>query len=542
MSSTSGYNGNPNLPKAGARYNLTPDQIVEFKKCMDDPVYFAENYFKIVHIDHGIVPFKLYPYQADAVKLAQSNRKLVVNASRQSGKTSIATVIILHYALFNEDKKIALLANKGEMAREILSRIQLAYEYLPLWLKCGVKEWNKGSVEFDNGTKIIAAASSSSAVRGQSISLLYIDECAFVPNWEEFSASVLPTLSSGNQSRLIYTSTPNGLNHFFEYCEGAKKDANGFAYLEVPWWKVPGRDEEWKETMLGMIGHDQEKFEVEFNCEFMGSSGTLLSGACLKRLEHKQPIHINHGYGYKVYEEPKPNHNYVLVADVSRGKGLDYSAFQVIDISEVPYRQVATFKNNMITPIDYAEYIYRTVVAYNNAYVLVEVNDIGAQVSDLLHFDYEYEYVLKSESAGRAGKRIFGGFGKSNFDRGIRTTTQVKSTGCSMLKLLIEQNKLLIVDIETIRELSVFSKKGNSYEAESGHHDDLVMGLVLFAWLSQDDFFKGLTDDNIMHHLREQSEEDIMENLTSFGFSVDGTDYYEHQTEYGGYRTFDDGF
>jgi len=534
-----GYNGNHNIPKANTRRNWTQEMVEEYIKCKDDPIYFAETYFKIVHVDRGLIPFKLYEYQKDIINASQESRKVAVNASRQCGKTSVATVIVLHYALFNDNKFIALLANKGDMAREILSRIQLAYEHIPNWLKCGVSEWNKGSVEFDNGTKIIAAASSSSSIRGRSVSMLYIDECSFVENWSEFSASVLPTLSSGQNSRTIFTSTPCGLNHFYHYCEGARKGTNGFRLIEVPWHRVPGRDAAWKEEIMGTINHDAEKFEVEFNCSFIGSSGTLISGACLKMLFPTQPESTMPGYGYVQYAEPKVGRQYVLIADTSRGKGLDYSAFQVIDVTDIPYTQVAMFKNNMITPIEYTDFIFNVGKRYNEATALIELNDIGGQVADLLYFDYGYENIIHTESHGRAGKRVSGGFGK-NIDRGIRTTKTVKSLGCSMLKLLVEQNKLQLIDAATITELNVFSKKGTSYEAEPGHHDDLVMCLVLFAWLTQDKFFTEMMDVNVLHHLRDRTEDDMMADLVPFGFYSDGIEEFDgsaEQLEDGGWWT-----
>ena len=525
----SGYNGNPNLPKANTQHNWTADMINEYIKCKADPVYFAETYFKIVHVDKGLIPFKLYEYQKEAIRLSSLNRKFVMNASRQCGKTSVATVIILHYALFNDSKKVALLANKADTAQEILSRIQLAYEYLPHWLKCGVSEWNKRRVEFDNGTIIIAAASSSSSIRGQSVSMLYIDECAFVERWEEFSASVMPTLSSGKETRMIFTSTPCGLNHFFHYVDGGKNGVNGFSVLEVPWTAVPGRDLKWKEDILGTINHDLQKFEVEYNCAFEGSSGTLISGAVLKSLKAQMPVQIMAGYGFSIYEEAIPGHRYFCIVDVSRGKGLDYSAFHIIDTTNVPYKQVAVFRNNMITPTDYAAFIYRACKMYSDAFVLVEINDIGGQIPDLLSYDYEYENIIFTESHGRSGKRVSGGFG-GNVDKGIRTTKTVKAVGCSMLKLLIEQKKLEVVDKHTIAELNTFSQKGKSYEAEPGHHDDLVMGLVLFAWLSQDAFFVEMNDDNILQHLRDRSDQDMLDDLVSFGFRFDAADDYAEPT------------
>lgn len=284
--SLNGYNGNPNLPRAGSSKMWTPDRVMEFEKCMDDPIYFAETYFKIVHPDHGLIPFKLHDFQREAIEAFQTTRKLILNTSRQVGKTTFATAVILHFALFSTTKPlIALLANKADTAREILSRIQLAYEYLPDWLKGGVKEWNKGSVIFENGAKILASASSSSAIRGKSVALLYIDECAFVDHWDEFSASVLPTLSSGKTTKMIFTSTPNGLNHFYYYCDGAKLGTNGFKYIEVPWYKVPGRDEEWKKEVLEGINHDMEKFVCEYECVSYDSMITLSDGAITKQIQ-----------------------------------------------------------------------------------------------------------------------------------------------------------------------------------------------------------------------------------------------------------------
>lgn len=524
---------NPNLPKANAPKEWSAELLLELKRCREDPVYFAEKYFKIVHVDHGLIPLKLYDFQRNAISLATDNRRLVINASRQVGKTTIATAIILHFALFNKDKTVALLANKADTAREILSRIQMAYEYLPDWLKGGVKEWNKGSVIFENNSKIIAAASSSSAIRGKSVAMLYIDEMSFIEHWEEFSASVLPTLSSGKETKTIFTSTPNGLNHFFYYVEGAKLGTNGFKYLEVPWYDVPGRDEAWKQEVLETINHDQEKFEAEYCCSFQGSSGTLISGATLKTLFPTQ--YLRKKDGLTQYADPAPGRTYALIVDVSRGKGLDYSAFHVIDVTDSTYHQVCTYRNNMVTPTDYTAVVHNIATAYNQAMVLVEVNDIGGQVSDQLHNDYEYENIISTESAGRAGKRVSGGSGPS-VDMGIRTSKQVKAIGCSVLKLLIEQGRLKIYDKETIAELNTFSRKGTSYEAEPGNHDDLVMGLVLFAWLTQDLYFKDLTDFDMMKHLRDRTDEEIREELVPFGFRVDGLeDAFEEQIQPSGW-------
>lgn len=511
-----GYLGNQNIKGKGAAINFTPEMVREYLQCAKDPIYFAEKYIKIVHVDHGLIPILMYDYQKEIVEAITHNRRVSVNTSRQAGKTTTAVAVILHYVLFNDHKTVALLANKGDAAREILDRIKIAYEALPKWMQQGVVEWNKGSVEFENGCKIIAGATSSSAIRGKSISFLYIDETAFVENWDEFFASVFPTISSGNTTKILFTSTPKGLNHFYKTCEGAKEGKNGYIYIEVPWWKVPGRDEKWKKETLEGMDFDMEKFAQEFECAFLGSSGTLIEGSKLKSLVIREPIFERDKI--RQYEQPVKGHVYIIVSDVSRGKGLDYSAFQVIDITKMPYKQVCTFRDNMITPIDYAAIIHMCTKMYNDAYVLIEVNDIGEQVSDTLHFEYEVETILYTESAGRSGKRISAGFGRS-VDKGIRTTKSVKAIGCNMLKMLIEQDQLIINDFNTIRELSTFSRKGISYEAESGCNDDLVMCLVLFGWITDQGFFKDLTDINTLQRLKQRNEEEMFEDMLPIGFN-----------------------
>ena len=518
--SDKGYLGNNLLKRIGQQQQWTPEQLQEMALCMMDPIYFAEKYIKIVHVDRGLIPLKMYDYQKDIATKIFNNRRVAVLTARQAGKTTTAVAIILHYIIFNEHKNVGILSNKGEGSKEVLERVKLAYENLPKWMQHGIQEWNKNSIELENGCKVYAGTTTSSSIRGKSIAFLYIDECAFVEGYDDFFASVYPTISSGEETKLLMTSTPNGLNHFFKICEGAKQGSNGYQYVEVTWDLVPGRGEAWKQETLEALNFDQEKFSQEYECQFLGSSGTLIDGATLKYLQasYREPIHSVQGLS--VYELPEKGRTYVCIADVSRGKGLDYSAFHIVDVTKMPYKQVVTYRNNLITPVDYADIIFRTTKSYNNAYILIEINDIGGQVSDTLHFDFEVETLLYTESAGRSGKRISGGFG-SNVDKGIRTTKQVKSIGCSILKLLVEQKQLLISDFSTINELSTFSRKGVSYEAEAGCHDDLVMGLVLFAWLSTQTFFKDITDINTMMRLREKSDEEIMDDLLPFGFTYD---------------------
>jgi len=515
------YNGNQLLKRKGVAIQWTHDEVKEFIRCSKDPIYFAENYLQIVHVDHGLIPMTLYDYQREIIEKITNNRRAVVVTSRQAGKTTTAVAVILQFILFNEYKTVALLANKGDSAREILDRIKIAYEALPTWMQQGVVEWNKGSVQFENGCKIIAASTSSSAIRGKSVSFLYIDETAFVENWDEFFASVFPTISSGNTTKILLTSTPNGLNHFYKTCEGAIEETNGYQFTKVNWDDVPGRDAAWKEETLQAMDYDYEKFAQEYECQFLGSSGTLIDGSKLKTLvPHKPIVEAN---GISMFKRVEADRIYACIVDVSRGKGLDYSAFQIIDVTEMPYEQVCTYRDNFITPAEYAEVIYRTCKGYNEATILVEINDIGEQVAELVHYEFEYENILFTESAGRSGKRISSGYSK-NCDKGIRTTKSVKSVGCSILKLLIEQEQLILNDWQTIKELSTFSRRGNSYEAESGAHDDLVMCLVLFAWLSDQSYFKEMTDINTLIQLREKSEQEMMDSMLPFGFHDDGID------------------
>jgi hypothetical protein len=527
MNIVSEYRGNVNLKRKGHTIEWTEEMVQEFVKCSQDPLYFVQNHIQIVHVDRGLIPIDLYDYQKEIIEKVTNNRRTTVVTARQAGKTTTAVALILHYVLFNEYKTVALLANKGDSAREILDRIKLAYESLPKWLQQGVIEWNKGSVEFENGCKILAGSTSSSSIRGKSVSFLYIDETAFVENWDDFFASVFPTISSGDTTKILLTSTPNGLNHFYKTCEGAKKGRNGYQYVEVKWSMVPGRGEKWKQETLEAMDFDLEKFAQEYECEFMGSSGTLISGNKLKELVYQDPIFEKDGL--IMYEQVKQENIYACIVDVSRGKGLDYSAFHIIDITKMPYKQVCTFRDNMITPIEYTKILYEICKLYNSAYTLIEINDIGDQVASTLYEDYEYENMLFTENNGRSGKRLVAGFSDKNADKGVRTTKTVKSVGCSMLKLLIEQNQLIINDFQTIKELSRFSKKGNSWEAETGCHDDLVMGLVLFAWLTNQKFFKEFTDINTISQLRDLNDEQLMNNLVPFGIIDDGRDSFEDE-------------
>lgn len=508
------------LKRAGTPVNWTPELIEEYARCANDPIYFCK-YLKVVTVDDGLADFIPHGYQEDLINSIINNRNTIACTARQAGKTTSVVAAIIHYILFNQDKRVAILANKADSAREVIHKLRIAYQNIPLWLQQGVVEWNKGSISLENGSDVIAAASSSDNIRGKAVALLYVDEAAHVPHWDEFFASVFPTISSGKETKIVLTSTPKGLNHFYRLWEDANAvpKRNEYHPIFVPWHAVPGRDEAWKKHILSSMGNDMQKFAQEQEGEFIGSSGTLIDGAKLKALVPRH--YVNQSMGLYQYEYPKSNRPYVIVADVSHGKGLDYSAAHVIDVGDMPYRQVAVFHANDVLPFDYAGVLYRTAKMYNDAAVLVEANEIGFHVVETLHWEYEYENLVATSSDSKQGKRTSGGFGRGS-ERGVRTNKQVKLSGCSLIKVLIENDQLIINDKATINEFCTFSKKNQSFEAEEGCHDDLVMGLVLFGWLTGQSYFKEMTDINTLARLRNSTEKDIEENLLPFGFIVDG--------------------
>jgi len=529
-----GYLGNTNLKEAGIDIQFTEEQVKEYMKCSKDPVYFIEKYIKVVSLDEGLVPFKLYDFQEDMVETVHNNRFVIAKLPRQSGKSTTMVAYLLHYILFNQNMNVAILANKQSVAKDILSRLQLTYEYLPLWLQQGIVEWNKGSIKLENDSRIIASSTSSSAIRGGSYNILLLDEFAHVPTTiaEEFFNSVYPTISAGQNTKVIMISTPNGLNMFYYYWKGATKKPgedgkNDYIPIEVQWDQVPQypggplRDEKWKEDTIANTSASQ--FQQEFICDFMGSQNTLISSAKLRALNWSTPA-TKDADGLWIYEEPKEDRDYFITVDTSRGQGKDYSAFVVVDATDMPYKLVARYRNNTISPMVYPTVIRAVATKYNHAQVLVEINDIGGQVADVLYKDLEYENVMMTIYKGRAGQVInggFGGSGKSQSQLGVRTTTPVKKLGCSILKSLIEEDKLIVEDVDCVNELITFVAKGNSFEADDGHTDDLVMSLVLFAWMTRQDYFKSLTDSDIRTQIYEEKIREIEDDLMPFGFASD---------------------
>ena len=487
---------------------------------MKDPLYFIQEYIKIVSLDEGLVPFKLYDFQKEMVGTFHNNRFTICKLPRQSGKSTTIIAYLLHYVLFNPSVNVAILANKAATARDLLGRLQLAYEHLPGWLQQGVMSWNKGSLELENGSKILASSTSASAVRGGSYNIIFLDEFAYVPSnvAEQFFSSVYPTISSGKTTKVMIVSTPHGMNMFYKLWSDAENERNSYIPIEVHWSEVPGRDDAWKAETIKNTSESQ--FNTEFECEFLGSIDTLISPTKLRVLAYKNPIQSN--AGLELYDKPKEGHTYVLTADVSRGTSNDYSAFLVFDVTEMPYRIVAKFRDNEIKPMLFPAKIYEVARAYNQAFVLIEVNDIGEQVATAMQFDMEYDNLIMASMRGRAGQVLGGGFSGGRAQLGVRTTKAVKRIGCSNLKQLIEDDKLIVEDLEIISELSTFIVKGSSFEADDGCTDDLVACMFIFAWATDQTYFKELTDMDIRSTMMREQQDALEQDMAPFGFVVNG--------------------
>ena len=518
--SESVYLGNPNLKKANVSQEWTKEQIGEYAKCMKDPIYFIKSYIKIVSLDEGLVPFELYDFQKEMVGTFHNNRFTICKLPRQSGKSTTIIAYLLHYVLFNPSVNVAILANKAATARDLLGRLQLAYEHMPKWLQQGVMSWNKGSLELENGSKILASSTSASAVRGGSYNIIFLDEFAYVPSnvAEQFFSSVYPTISSGKTTKVMIVSTPHGMNMFYKLWVDAEEQRNEYVPIEVHWSEVPGRDAKWKEQTIKNTSESQ--FNTEFECEFLGSIDTLITPSKLKTLTYRQPIQSN--AGLDVYVKPEEKHTYMITADVSRGTSNDYSAFIVVDVTQLPYKIVAKYRDNEIKPLLFPQKIYDVARAYNQAFVLIEINDIGEQVASTMQFDLEYDNLVMASMRGRAGQIMGGGFSGGRAQLGVRTTKAVKKTGCSNLKQIVEDNKIIIEDLDIISELSTFIVKGQSFEADEGCTDDLVACLFLFGWATDQQYFKELTDNDIRATMMREQQDALEQDMAPFGFIVNG--------------------
>ena len=522
MADSTNYLGNPNLVKVGVKNEYTKDQIVEYQKCAKDPIYFMVNYIKIVSLDEGLVPFKMYGFQKKIVETIHNNRFTICKLPRQSGKSTTTISYLLHYALFNPNSNIALLANKSSTARDILSRLQLAYENLPKWMQQGVINWNKGNIELENKSTIVAAATSSSAIRGGSYNIIFLDEFAFVPTniAESFFSSVYPTISSGQKTKMIIVSTPYGMNQFYKLWVDAENKRNDYIPIEVHWSEIPGRDEAWKDQTIRNTS--EEQFQQEFECEFLGSTNTLINPAKIKNMAYMNPIKSSGSV--EVFESPIKGNTYVCTVDVARGVDKDYSAFIVFDVTKMPFKVVAIYKNNEVKPFVFPNIIDQVCKGYNHAHILTEVNDIGQQIAEALQFEIEYDNILMTTQKGRAGQVLGAMYSGRGSSLGVRMTKQIKRIGCANIKTLMESDKIAVNSFKIIEEISTFAKRGQSYQAEDGSNDDLMMCCVMFGWISNQPYFKELTNTNARLQMYEDQQNLIEQDMAPFGFVDNGID------------------
>ena len=531
MNNNNGYNGNSSLKRIGIDFSYTEEQVLEIAKCVKDPIYFIDNYCYIVTLDHGIQPFKLYDCQKTKIKLIHDNRKVILMEGRQQGKTTSAAAYILWYTLFQDNKSVAVLANKSATAREIMSRYQLMFEYLPPWMQQGIKTWNKGDIELENGSIVFTSATTAAGIRGKSVNLLYIDEAAIIPNTvaDAFFTAVYPVISAGQTTKILITSTPLGYNHFWKFWNDAINKNNDFVPMYIPYWEIPGRDEAWALEQKRQLG--DLKYNQEVLCKFLGSSLTLINSDTIEYMTTCPTVYSKDGLD--LYEYPingqrdedeklvtKP-HTYVIVADTAKGVGGDYSAFVIVDITEVPYKLVGKFRNNKIAPMLYPTVIHKIAKDYNNAYVLIEVNS-SEQVAHIMHNELEYDNIIFVNRDTKKGQVVSGGFGGGKTQLGVQTDKRVKRIGCFTFKALVEEKKLLIMDADTISEISTFIQVRDSYAADDGYHDDLVMPLVLFSWLTTNSYFKELNNVNIREAMYQERIKQIEEDVIPFGFIQNG--------------------
>lgn len=534
-----GYLGNERLRAAGTVIDLEQWQLDEIRKCRKDYIYFIENYFYISSLDDGEILFKMWEPQKEFIHTIHKNRRVIGMQSRQLGKTSVLSAYITWRALFKPTKtneQIAILANKAPAAREVMARIQFAYERLPLWLQSGIRTWNKGDIWLENSSKVFTAATSKQGVRGRSCSLVAVDEAAIIPAniADDFFTAMQPVISSGKRTKFVLTSTPLGFNHFYHRWQAAdkwdtkEKGTNGFVQFFIHWSQIPGRTQEWADAERKAIG--DLKFNQEYDCKFLGSSLTLIDSNTIGKMRAAIPI-LENSEGLKIFHPPvnmvkdadgkvvQQPHIYFGIVDVSRGLGGDYSAVSIIDVSTNPYKVVATYRNNLVSPLLFPSIIAKLGYDYNEAFLLVEINENGQQIADILYDEMEYENVLTVVKNGTRGQTLSSGFGKrTGIQLGVKTSTQVKRLGCLAIKTLIEEGKLLPEDSEIISEFTTFIQVRKSFEADQGYHDDMVMTLVLFGWLSTQQFFKDLTNEDLRDSIFKNRITSINQNLTPYIF------------------------
>jgi len=475
-------NGNRYLSRAGTELPLSKIHTNEIDKCKNDYKYFRKHYC-IITTKSGLARPEPRPYQEDLEDELLTLDDTVILYPRQSGKTVTSGTYLLWLALFREEQTmIGIVANKAKTAREVLDKIKKIYLNLPVWMKKGIEVWNKGEIEFENGTRIMTDGPSSDSFRGFTCNIIYVDETAYIKKslWDEFVDSVMPTMNSLSFKQVIMTSTANGMNHFEQIVKAAKRQDTPERYITCSWRDVPHYNkqgdlltpEEYKKITIKKYG--KKYFAQTEECTFLGSSDTLISGIALKELQdHMENVTVipqvilNDG---TMYKEAQENHTYICTVDPSKD-GIDEFSVDIVDVTSFPFEQVFTAK----LQIDYLmmpEHLFELGTYYNTALMIIENNEgAGQSVSDTLWGVYEYENLFRDSNIdGRPGKKKYTGF---------RTTQKSRPLVLNMLKIFIEEGKLVVNSQHTLNQLYTFTKRktGNKYEAEDGYFDDAVMSL-----------------------------------------------------------------
>jgi hypothetical protein len=555
-----GYGGNPLLPLPGDEVQLTAEELVEFAKCMRDPLYFISTYVKISNVDEGITSFTPYQFQEAIIKELQDNRFVIAKLPRQCGKSTVIVCgYFLWYVLFNTDVSVALLANTEDTAIMLLDRLKNSFELLPRFLKQGVEKWDQKLLKFANKARVRAAATSGSAIRGDTFNIVFLDEFAFVPAniALEFMASVFPVISSGKSTKLFIVSTPNGFNLFYRLFTDSVKSLNSFKNLAYTWRDVyfarnPNATEaealQWADEAIKNMAGNRQKFQQEFECDFLGSANSLVAPWKLAQIDWRVPMEVRGKL--RIYEKPVflseagPAHVYLVTVDVAQGQQLDSSVAQVIDITTSPFKQVAVYQDDSIKPAQFAPIIAQIGNWYNKAFLFFEVNGEALLTAQICQEELEYENLIQIFMHKKKGQQMSAGHAL-NAKVGLKSSVATKRIGCTGLKSLMENDKLIVNDYETMTQLTTFVGKPDKrglltvYEAEIGNHDDCISPLVLLGWLTAQSAFENYVGLN-MRQLLTGGGDPVDLEPPLLGFFDEGTAHFEYEKTQQGFDVIDD--
>lgn len=478
------FSNNTNIKPKNVKLPLTKEHIEEFLYCSTHPLYTIRNYLYINNQDLGFIKFNLWDFQEELIQKMLVHDRLIAKFPRQAGKTTVTAAFLFFYCLFNKDKKVIIVANYREKARDTLNMMKDFYYNCPNWLKPGVLKWNEYEVKFENGCQVKTSSTTANAARGFTAGILYIDEMAFIDKrmWDKFFKSVFPAVSSAKLAKILTSSTPDGKNHFYYFWQRAVNNINGYHAHEIPWNAIPGRDEAWKNKQIAEMG-SVEAFMQEYACDWGDSGKLLLNKITMDNMEHmvKEPLEYRNSdlriekRILSIQKNPIPGHSYICTIDCSEGKGLNNQAFTIIDVTTLPIETVMSFKSNEESLVTYPGVIYEWVMRYNGAFIIIENNSIGSGVANDLWYDYEYSNIVNSYSEKE---------GKQYHEIGIKTTPKTRKVGCDHLKFLFENEKIITTEFMVYEEFTNFAWNDIKmrYEAADEEiNDDIAMGLIIFA-------------------------------------------------------------